>query len=163
MNSIRDLNKLALMHYDWVERMNWHNKTTLESLALIGSEIGEVAEECLSGQLTNHFGEELADIFLRVGDLALTEKVDLEALMKNTEITWRTNSYSGYINELMIEWANWVNTARKKELGEDFVIFLGKVLKRVFSLAEMTQINIFEEIIKKIAINEKRGTRGRII
>ena len=39
-----NLNELARKHYEWVEAMNWHNKTVLEVLALIGSvEIGEAA------------------------------------------------------------------------------------------------------------------------
>ena len=31
-----NINKLAAQNYDWVERMGWHNKTTLEALSLGG-------------------------------------------------------------------------------------------------------------------------------
>ena len=29
------INQLCGKHYDWVERMGWHNKTVLEALALV--------------------------------------------------------------------------------------------------------------------------------
>ena len=35
------LNEIATKHNEWVERMGWHNKTVLEALALIASEVGE--------------------------------------------------------------------------------------------------------------------------
>jgi hypothetical protein len=34
-----DINKIAEQNYAWVERMGWHNKTTLEALALVASEV----------------------------------------------------------------------------------------------------------------------------
>lgn len=57
-------------HYDWIERMCWHNNTVLEALALIASEVGEAVNECRGEAPTEAFGEELADIILRVADLA---------------------------------------------------------------------------------------------
>ena len=33
------INEIAARQYDWVERMGWHNKTVLEALALIASEV----------------------------------------------------------------------------------------------------------------------------
>ena len=33
------INDLAVRQFDWVESMNWHNKTVLEALALIASEV----------------------------------------------------------------------------------------------------------------------------
>ena len=35
-----NINKIAELNYEWVERMGWHNKTTLEALALVASEVG---------------------------------------------------------------------------------------------------------------------------
>ncbi|WP_339617236.1 hypothetical protein [uncultured Gilvimarinus sp.] len=89
---------LAVRQFSWVERMGWHNKTTLEALALIASEVGEAVNECRGEAPTEKLGEELADIILRTIDLS--------------------------------EWLN---------------------------------INIAEKINQKMAINEARGTRGRII
>jgi NTP pyrophosphatase (non-canonical NTP hydrolase) len=91
-----DINELAAKQYDWVERMGWHNKTVLEALALIASEVGEAVNECRGEAPTPEFGSELVDIILRVVDLAQWQQIDLN-----------------------------------------------------------------DEIVKKMAINEARGTRGR--
>ena len=70
---------MAKRNYDWVEKMGWHNnKSVLEALALISSEVGEAVNECRGEQPTAAFGEELADIVLRVMDLAHWQGVDLE-------------------------------------------------------------------------------------
>lgn len=65
-----NINDICTQHYDWVERMGWHNKTVLEALALVASEVGEAINECRGEAPTEAFGEELADIILRVADLA---------------------------------------------------------------------------------------------
>lgn len=57
--------------------MGWHNKTVLESLALIASEVGEAVNECRGEHPTPALGEELADIVLRVADLAHQLGIDL--------------------------------------------------------------------------------------
>lgn len=64
--------------FEWVERMNWHNKTVLEALALIASEVGEAVNECRGDEPTKELGEELADICLRVFDLAEWQGIDLQ-------------------------------------------------------------------------------------
>ncbi len=73
-----NVNEIAAQHHDWVERMGWHNKTVLESLALIASEVGEAVNECRGDAPSLEFGTELADIVLRVFDLAHTLGIDLE-------------------------------------------------------------------------------------
>ena len=64
--------------YNWVERMGWHNGTVLEKLALIASEVGEAVNECRGDEPTEEFGIELADICLRVFDLAHEQGINLE-------------------------------------------------------------------------------------
>ena len=73
------INEICARQYDWVERMGWHNKTVLEALALIASEVGEAVNECRGDAPTEAFGEELADILLRVADLAQWQGIDLGA------------------------------------------------------------------------------------
>ena len=73
-----NINKLAEQNYDWVERMGWHNKSTLEALALVASEVGEAINECRGEQPTAEFAEELADIVLRVLDIAHWHNIDME-------------------------------------------------------------------------------------
>ena len=72
-----NINEIAEKQYDWVERMGWHNKTPLEALALIGSEVGEAVNECRGETPTDNFKYELADIVLRVSDLAHWQGIDL--------------------------------------------------------------------------------------
>jgi len=72
-----NINEIAQKQFDWVERMGWHNKTALESLALIASEVGEAVNECRGDVPTPEFGTELADIILRVADLAHWHGIDL--------------------------------------------------------------------------------------
>lgn len=82
-----DINEIARRQYDWVERMGWHNKTVLEALALIGSEVGEAVNECRGKEPSNNFGTELADIILRVADLAEWQGIDLsETIAKKMAI-----------------------------------------------------------------------------
>ena len=76
------INKLAKKQHDWVERMGWHNKTVLEMLALVTSEVGEAVNECRGDKPTRKFGIELADIILRTVDLAHSQGIDLEAVIK---------------------------------------------------------------------------------
>jgi len=57
--------------------MGWHNKTVLESLALIASEVGEAINECRGEAPTPNFQTELADIILRVADLAEWQGIDI--------------------------------------------------------------------------------------
>lgn len=75
--------ELCNVQYDWVERMGWHNKTVLEALALIASEVGEAVNECRGDEPTAEFGEELADICLRVFDLAKWQGIDLQQSIVN--------------------------------------------------------------------------------
>ena len=73
------INEMAARQFEWVERMGWHNKTVLEALALIASEVGEAVNECRGEVPTEDFAEELADIILRTADLAEWQKIDLAA------------------------------------------------------------------------------------
>ena len=73
------LAEIALKNWQWVERMGWHNKTPLEFLALIASEVGESVNECRGERPTENLGEELADIILRVTDLAHHCDIDIQA------------------------------------------------------------------------------------
>jgi NTP pyrophosphatase (non-canonical NTP hydrolase) len=75
------INEIAEKQFDWVERMGWHNKTVLEALALIASEVGEAVNECRGDAPSPEFGTELADIILRVADLAKWQGIDLAAVI----------------------------------------------------------------------------------
>lgn len=72
------IREIGLRQHNWVQSQGWHNKSILESLALVASEVGEAINECRNDIPTENFGEELADIILRVLDLAETVGVDIE-------------------------------------------------------------------------------------
>jgi NTP pyrophosphatase (non-canonical NTP hydrolase) len=78
-----NINDIAARQYEWVERMGWHNKTVLEALALIASEVGEAVNECRADKPTPEFGSELADIILRVADLAYEQGIDLSSAIES--------------------------------------------------------------------------------
>ncbi len=70
--------------------MGWDNKTPLEELALIASEVGEAVNECRGETPTEHLGEELADIILRTISMAEGQGIDIEIavqekIFKNTK------------------------------------------------------------------------------
>jgi NTP pyrophosphatase (non-canonical NTP hydrolase) len=73
------INKTAKEIYDWVESFGWHNKTPLECLALIASEVGEAVNECRDVNPTYKLGDELADIVIRTLDFAHEQGIDMEA------------------------------------------------------------------------------------
>ena len=73
-----DLNELAREQWEWVESVGWHNKTPLEVLALIASEVGEAVNECRGDGPTSLFQYELADVILRTLDLAYDMDIDIE-------------------------------------------------------------------------------------
>lgn len=77
------INRIAAKQFDWVERMGWHNKTVLEALALIASEVGEAVNECRGDAPSDCFRTELADIILRVVDLAQWQGIDIGATIAN--------------------------------------------------------------------------------
>lgn len=158
-----NINELAQTHYQWVEKMNWHNKTTLESLALIASEIGECAYEYMDDKATSNFGEELADIMLRVLDLGHLNNVDLNKEINNSTVNWRYKDIPKMFMQIFYEFGELTNTARKETLGDNFHQSLGLFSKHVIEFAIFNKIDLEKEILLKININKQRGTRGRII
>lgn len=159
-----DLNAIGEMHYDWVERMGWHNKTVLESLALIASEIGEAAAEAVGAVPTSEFGEELADIILRVADLAKVTGFDLNKAVEEAELLIPVSSVALVrITTMLIVYAEWTNTARHASLGPDFGVWMGKLVRQVLAAATEHGIDLEAAVQKKLLKNETRGTRGRLI
>jgi NTP pyrophosphatase (non-canonical NTP hydrolase) len=75
------LNEIADQQFAICESNGWHNKTVLECLMLIVTEVGEAAEECRGEVPTANFETELADIILRTADLAKQFGIDLDAVV----------------------------------------------------------------------------------
>jgi NTP pyrophosphatase (non-canonical NTP hydrolase) len=70
--------ELQIIQHTWVERRGWHNKTRLEYLALLASEVGEAINEARNTSVNEAYYYELADIALRLFDLAEVEGINLE-------------------------------------------------------------------------------------
>lgn len=81
------LSDIAKYHWEWVESVGWHNKTPLECIALISSEVGEAANECRGKKPSERLGSELADIILRTVDLAEDQGIDIQTeVLKKMDI-----------------------------------------------------------------------------
>lgn len=74
-----DMRGIAALQRRWVKSMPWRDKTPLEALALIASEIGEAVNECRGDTPTAELGTELADIVLRTFDLAEMLGIDIDS------------------------------------------------------------------------------------
>lgn len=78
----RWLNDRAHEHWQWVDAMGWHNTRILEKLALVASEVGEYYADDST--------EELADIALRLMDIAYVERVVIKPTFSSTQTTRRS-------------------------------------------------------------------------
>lgn len=155
------LNELAKKQHAWVERMGWHNKTTLECFALIASEVGEAIEALLYNRGNEAIGEELADIVLRVADLAVDTGRDLDVLVQEARPERNTLYASEELGEVMVDVAHGINACRKDVLGDDFDRALGAIVVRVMEFADRQEVDLKRAILAKMEINAVRGTRGR--
>lgn len=82
MQPYRQLDDLQKKQWHWVEEQGWHNKTRLECLALITSEVGEAVNEARGENVKEAYYLELADIGLRLIDLAEEEGISLQEYME---------------------------------------------------------------------------------
>lgn len=92
-----EINDIARQHFEWVRDRGWHNKTVLEELALICSEVGEAVNECRGESPSEKFGSELADIVLRTVNVALRHGIDIDAEIQAKMAINRTRTFEGKI------------------------------------------------------------------
>lgn len=70
------INDIAKAQFEWVEEMGWHHATTLESLALVASEVGEAVNECRGETPTNEinqFDKNMLKLMIIKGCIAVYE------------------------------------------------------------------------------------------
>lgn len=94
---VKSINDLAKEHYEWVESKQWHNKTVLECLALVASEVGEAVNEARGKELSNNFKYELVDIILRVFDLAYQHNIDLEKIIEEKMLANQSRNFNNKV------------------------------------------------------------------
>lgn len=173
MERLLGINKIAQLQHDWVERMGWHNKNDLESMALIASEVGEAAAECLGAHWpSDEFGMELADIILRVADLAQVHGFDLEERYVSVVYGTGINEIKAILVGLtplasmaymMTKVAMATNCCRRGETTGNLDVHLAEIVFMVIEIAQKSAVDILDCVERKMEINEARGTRGRAV
>lgn len=154
-------NNIAVRHFEWVAAMGWHNKTVLESLALIASEIGEALVECDGARPSPAFGEELTDIVLRTVDLARWQGYDIDHRIPTLSLGWKDKTPQGALSAITVDLSKAVNACRGAEPLPVLADHLCRILMRVESICQWQGIDLQAEVERKMAINLKNGTRGR--
>jgi len=166
--NLQPLNNTAKSHFDWVESCGWHNKTVLEALALIASEVGESFQELLSANTGGKFATELCDITLRIIDLCVLLNIDIDSVYQGTHASSSIENWSKYSNSdllglICVHLANAINIARKDPLNAEFSTELVNIVA-LCKYVSVVNNNDFELILaQKMALNRKNGTRGRKI
>lgn len=162
------LNEIAQTHFNWVESCGWHNKTVLEALALIASEVGESFQELLNKNTSEKFATELCDITLRVIDLCVLLSFDIDKIYTDIVTSMPVSEFENFSNSdllglICVHLSKAVNIARKNPNQSDF----GFELVTVVALCKyicVKNFNNFEELLaQKMLLNAKNGTRGRKI
>lgn len=164
--ALKSLNETAKSHFDWVESCGWHNKTVLEALALIASEVGESFQELLSANTGEKFATELCDITLRIIDLCVLLAIDIDSVYKELQSStsiknWSERSNSDLLGLICVHLANSINIARKDSLNAEFATELVAIVA-LCKYVSVINNNDFELILaQKMELNRKNGTRGR--
>lgn len=158
--------ELAKRHHDWVESVGWHNKSNVEYLGLICSEIGELVEAKISGE-DALAAEELADVMLRVFDFCLIHGLDVKEIMRCHSVVGsldpRHFEWNDYTNNMLISAAHAMNFFRKESDSHKAEPWLARLLHMSIALADECGVDVAAECRKKMDKNDLRGTRGRSI
>jgi NTP pyrophosphatase (non-canonical NTP hydrolase) len=165
---MKKINDIAKKHYDWIDSKGWHKSTVLESIGLIGSEIGESIQEVYDND-QEKLVLEIADIYLRCMDLGVKTNIDLDIKRLEKE-EWFNNfdllKYGKSILEqlayLTIPFAKLANTGRYEVLPKEFEDTLVTFMLSVEKICEINKIDLFETVEIKMDINLKKDHKNRI-
>jgi NTP pyrophosphatase (non-canonical NTP hydrolase) len=165
---LKPINTLAQKHFNWIQSKNWNSKSQLESIALIGSEIGEAFQEVFSNN--NELLEfEIADIYLRTINLAIENNMDLDKERANQfdyYIKLNLSKYGSQILEhlayLTIPLAQLANTTRYEKLPPEFNTTLICFLLTIEKICNFHNIPLLEKVEQKIIINQTKDHAKRI-
>lgn len=154
---------LAARHHDWVDRMGWHNKSAIEGLGLICSEIGETWMEVKDASVSDQFPYELADIVLRCIDHTHAMGISLDnELERAGETVVGRGPLSEQLLGILVCQSLAINAARDNNTEK-----LGKCLvdsiRQVLVIADSYGIDLVSVILTKYEVNQRTGARGRTI
>ncbi|MCK5605857.1 hypothetical protein KAR91_28430 [Candidatus Pacearchaeota archaeon] len=167
-----NLGEIATKHFNWIESVGWNNGTVLEKLALVASEVGEAIDECRGSEPTSEFATELADIILRVVAISESYSIDIHYKVLANKFTNKgrplnfVGKYETVLEKtsvLISAVAKAINECRGSEPTPEFGTKLAIIIIIVLEIARSENIGIMQKILDKMAVNEKRGTRGRVI
>jgi hypothetical protein len=131
----------------------------LETLGLIASEIGEAFAECTGPVPSDAFGQELADIALRLMDVAHGQNIDIDAEVRTCSPIWAVGrTVHCALGQLVVDLAKAINACRGDTLGPDFKPSLVSMLARVDVLGRLLpETSLETEIRRKMDINNPGG------
>lgn len=162
------INKIAKAHFDWVESKSWHNKSPLESIALIGSEIGEAVQEVFNKNDSLR-DLEIADIYLRCIDLAVENNIDLDENRKKQITHYHNFNVSNYgyhvvqhLAYLTVPLAKLANTTRHEKLPKEFSETLINFMLEIEKISVYNHIDLINNVAEKIEINLTKDHKDRI-
>ena len=170
--------QIADQHYKWIESVGWARKRTpIENLGRIGSEIGELINECRGEDaLSENFDEELADVIL-ASITAIKESQHPDAF-ENCElwIVAKRCYESNYFPELEVRAfptifgavsygfvviGNAINEDNRRGNQKIAVHRIHEIINYFLAVAHKAGVNINDAMIEKMAKNQIKGNRGR--
>lgn len=164
------IEKLALVHYQFLESRNANKSTELEALGMIASEVGEAVEECINDKLTANFPLEVADIALRSIGLMKRRNVLIDSLadVERSILRVECAKWTSYrtpteaLTRILLPLRRAINEARKEVVGDACFSHLRDVLSLTVIISEDLGIDIVQEMRKKVEKNVATPPSDRI-
>ena len=164
-----NLNSIGLYHRAWVQSVGWADITDLEALAMIASEIGEAADEWLSGcengdGLGKGLVSEVGDIVLRVMSWMISYDCLPGSVIRNLDVPADGSHPGQLLLRMTAELGKAVNDCRGKERPTRAAIeAMGRVILLAQQLAVWREESLLDAMCFKLSLNKQNGTRGRVI
>lgn len=163
------LKDIIVDHSHWVVSVGWNHATPLELMAMIASELGEVAKCLLEPLEFNKLGSELADVLLRMGHMGVLTKIDFDTpafSLNNLQTSPNSDTFKDFA-DLMYLYGVLVNKVRMVNASSDadahYVAAFEQLFVAVMAFARKFRIHPEIAMENKVLVNKKRGTRGRPI
>ena len=138
-------------------------------MALVGSEIGEAANECRGAELTDNFIIEMSDIVLRILALAEQHNINSDNTIKtvlNKEEIQKSLDGLSVLDSLSIVFIQFGKATEQYVINGNSKLFWDLIFKVVTYVTYITNSAGYDiENFMKIKIKEnlKKGSKGRLI
>ncbi len=174
----KTLAQFADEHYKWIEFVGWAgNRTQIENLGRIGSEIGELINECRGEDaLSENFDEELADVIL--ASITAIKESQYPDAFEDQEIgiiakrCYESDYYPelevrafptifGAVSYGFVVIGNAINEHNRRGNQKIAVHRIHEIINYFLAVARKADINVNDAMIEKMAKNQIKGNRGR--